>query len=377
MTEENHRIRFMYQNLLQISSAVLNYSSQISPMVFTNCLNGFRSKYWAPSGNFTIDATNNKIYINDGTDKTATLTNGNYATPVLLAAQIQTKLNSVSTNWTVTYEYDVYLAKFNFKIARTTSATLKLSNQTNAIWDTIGFVTTADLVGTSFLANEIRIHTNEFVTVDFGYSAQIGFIALVGLIDERFTLSSDAVFRVRANNLNDFSSAPLDIECEVTKNGVYEFLPDDVSPYRYWRIDIIDRMNTNGPYEFVFSNLFMGDYLTFTNKNIANGLAEKIIDTSKVSQSENGTRFYEKGKKYSEFNSAAFTYIDKEQKEVLKDFFKEVGITDAFYVSFDPLKKISSTIDQYTRLVTWKEEPSFVQVVRDLHNTSLSFVEVV
>ena len=377
MAEENHRIRFMYKNLLELSSTVISRSSEISPTVFTNCLNGFRSKYWSPSGNFTIDSTNNKIYINDGTDKTATLTNGNYATPALLAAQIQSKLNSVSTNWTVTYEMDVYLSKYFFKITRTTSATLKLSNQTNALWDTIGFITSVDLVGTSFSANEIRVHTNEFVEVDFGYNANVGFIALVGLLDKRFSLSTDAIFRVRANNLNDFTSAPLDVECEVTENGVYEFLPDDVSPYRYWRIDIIDRMNTNGPYNFVFSNLFMGDYLTFTNKNIGNGLNEKVIDLSKVSSSENGTRFYNVGMKYSEFSSAAFAYIDKEQKKALLDFFKEVGLTNSFYVSFDPLKKISSTIDEYTRLVTWKDEPTFIQVVRDLHNTSLSFVEVV
>lgn len=377
MVEENHRIRFMYQNLLELSSATISFSSETSPTVFTNCLSGFRSQYWSPSGNFTIDATNNKIYINDGADKTATITSGNYATPALLATQIQTQLNAVSSNWTVTHETDAYLDKFYFKLVRTTPATLILSNQVNSIWDTIGFVGAVDVLGTSFDADETRNHTNEYVTVDFGYNATVGFIALIGLIDEAFTFSSDARIRIRGNNVDDFTAAPLDVDLEVTDRGAFKFLPDATSPYRYWRIDITDRMSTLVRWGFKVSNLFMGDYLTFTNRNIGNGINEKVVDMSKVSNSENGTRFYEEGTKYSEFTSVSFSYIDKAQKKALLDFYREVGLTKAFYISFDPLKKISSSIDEYTRLVTWKDEPSFIQVVRDLHNVGISFVEVV
>lgn len=372
MVDANHRIRFMYQNLLELSSATKSFSSESSPMVFTNALNRFRSKYWTPSGNFTIEASNSKLYINDGADKTVTVPVANYSTPAALALAIETALNAASANWDVSYE-----ATFSFKITHTTGATLRFSQTVDAIWSTIGYVSTVDSSGTIFLADEIRNHTSEFCVVDFGYNATVNFLGLIGLIEDDFTISTDGQVRIRANNLNDFTAAPLDIYATVTRSGVFEFLPDGTSPYRYWRIDFIDKKNTNGPTAFKFSNLFMGDYFTFTNKNIGNGLEESIKDPSKQTTTENGTKYFERKAKFSEFSSTVFTYIDRDQKQSLIDMFKEVGITLPFYVSFDPLKKISSTPDQYTRYVNWKDEPSFKQVVRDLHNVSLSFEEVI
>lgn len=341
-------------------------------MVFANALTRFRSKYWSPSGNFTVDTTNNKLYINDGADKTVTIPSANYTTPVLLAAAIKTALNAASANWDCTYQ-----ASFSFKITHTTNATLRFSQTANSIWETLGYVSIIDSAGTVFLADEIRNHTSEFCIVDFGYGASVNFLGLIGLIDEDFTISTDGQVRVRANNLNDFSAPPLDIFCNVTRSGVYEFMPEGTSPYRYWRVDIIDKKNPSGPSSFKFSNFFMGDYLTFTNKNIGNGFEEVIKDPSKLTTTENGTRYFERKSKYSEFNSTSFTYLDRDQKQVLIDLFKDVGRTLPFYISLDPLKKISSTPDQYTRYVNWKDEPSFKQVVRDLHNVSISFEEVI
>lgn len=371
MVDENHRIRFMYQNLLETSSVTKSFSSELSPMVFENSLNRFRSKYWSPSGNFSINASNCKIYINDGANKTVSIAVQNYSAPEFLATAIQSALNVASSNWTCTHQNT-----YSFLITHIGAATLRLSEATDAIWNDIGFVSNVDITGTSFAAEEIRIHTSEHCNFDFGYNAQVSFIALIGLVDEDFTLSTDATFRVRANNINDFAAAPLDRYCEITRGGVLEFF-EGVSPYRYWQIDIIDKKNPIGPQSFKFSNFFMGDYLTFTDRNISNGLEEAIIDLSKQSTSENGTKYFERKTKYSEFTSVSFNLIANDQKQVLIELFKDVGITLPFYVSFDPLKKISSTPDQYTRFVNWKERPNFKQTIKGFHSVSISFEEVI
>lgn len=372
MTEENHRIRFMYNNLVEHQSTGKLFSSEKSPAVFNNVLNKNRSQLWMPTGNFTITTSNQKIYIHDGANKTATVPAGNYATPQLLATAIKTALNAVSSDWDC-----AYLASFTFRITRINDGTLQFSNQLNSIWRTLGYVSLLNGTGTIFNSDEIRNHTGEYCEFDFGYNAQVRFIALIGLVDEEFTLSTDATVRVRANNLNDFEAPPLDINCEITRSGVLQFLENETAPYRYWRIDIIDPLNTEGPESFKFSNLYMGDYLSFTDKNIANGLVESIKDLSTFTTSETGAKYYNRKLKYSEFSSVAFTLIKKDQKKVLTDLFRRVGKTEAFYISFDPLKKISETTDEFTRLVTWKEDPTFIQVIRGYYNVSISFEEAV
>ena len=74
-TTTNERIRFMDNNLAELTTAGTTFSSALAAFPSTNLTNKFRSKVWKPSGLFEIIAgTNDKLYINDGVDKTITLT---------------------------------------------------------------------------------------------------------------------------------------------------------------------------------------------------------------------------------------------------------------------------------------------------------------
>ena len=66
MTDRTCQIRFCDNNLAELISASIDYSSQLTAFPFSNAINKFRSKTWKPSGNFTIDSTNKYLYINDG-----------------------------------------------------------------------------------------------------------------------------------------------------------------------------------------------------------------------------------------------------------------------------------------------------------------------
>lgn len=108
MITTNPRIRFCENNMITAGS-VMDYSSQLSEFPFSNCYNSERTKVWKPAGFFLITTSNNKLYINDGSDKTATITSGEYISPALLATQIQTQLNAIVIyrRWKIKYHREI------------------------------------------------------------------------------------------------------------------------------------------------------------------------------------------------------------------------------------------------------------------------------
>lgn len=59
-----------------------------------------------PKTIYNVDSSNNVVYFNDGSAKTATLTNGSYSTIDQLATEITSKVTTASGIQTYTYTYD-------------------------------------------------------------------------------------------------------------------------------------------------------------------------------------------------------------------------------------------------------------------------------
>jgi hypothetical protein len=97
------KARFMGNNLIALTTNNVTFSSETTGYEGENALNDFRSNVWKASGHFSITSSNNLLYINDGSNKTITLTAASYTTPSALATHIQTQLNASSSNWTGTY----------------------------------------------------------------------------------------------------------------------------------------------------------------------------------------------------------------------------------------------------------------------------------
>ena len=174
-------------NLLRLTGATVTKSGESVGFEFSSMWDGVRSRYWSPAGAFDIDATNNKLYINDGADKTITLTAGAY-TYATLAAHIQTQLNASSSAWTATYS----TTTLRFTLNRSSGTkTLRLSQTTAAVWDTIGYIGATDrTAGTA--ADEVRIHTSEWVKVDCGAPVAATGLAIFGPAGEPFCLTRSA-----------------------------------------------------------------------------------------------------------------------------------------------------------------------------------------
>ena len=85
---------------------------------------------------YTIDSRNQKLYFNDGSARTATLTKGRYD-GTTLATEVASAMNVVSSGYSCTFS-DTTL---KMTISNASAFTLTLSNTTSAIWNVLGFDT--------------------------------------------------------------------------------------------------------------------------------------------------------------------------------------------------------------------------------------------
>lgn len=375
MTTRNKNIRFMENNFAELISASITKSSELTAFPFSNAINKFRSLVWKPSGLFEITSSNCTLYINDGTNKTVTITTGNYTTPDLLAAEIQTKLNASSANWTV--QYDTLTGDYRFKISNTGSVTLRLSQTSNAIWNTIGYTTSADIVSTSFFATEQRNHTSEYCIFDMGYSAEILFFSVISPLDEVFSISNSATITLEASNLNQWSSPPLSITLTRNDFGIYQFL-DHITDtkYRFWRFKIVDKYNPRGPEGISIGHIYIGDYITLDSRSVKKEFSKKVVDNSEQVQSENGTLYFNRKPKYTSFSSLVIPYIPRSDKDTLEQMFFNLGKTTPFFISLDPTLMISDELSEFTKYVVFTEEPNFQHVFSDKFDMTLQLKEL-
>lgn len=367
-------IRFMDNNLGALTTSAVTFSSELSAFPFTNVLNSMRSKVWKPSGNFTITSSNRVIYFNDGSNQSVNLDLGDYESPAVLATSIAFKLNSVSSGWSCSYSTTTY----KFTISRSSSGTIRLSQTTNAVWNTIGFVTTSDLTGLSFVANEQRNHTSEFVQWDLGYNASITFFALICPAGERLNLSPSSTITLKANNVSDFTSPPLSVTLTPNEAGIYYFFADGLDTgYRYWKFEFIDKFNTEGPEGFTFGHLYLGDYTSLTTRNISTGIGFELADPSETISSENGVLYFDEKTKYSTFENLSFELIQRDDRDTLRNMFDRLGKTTPFYVSLDPALCISNDISEFTKYAVFENAPTFKHVIHDYFNMDFKIREVI
>ena len=363
-------VRFINNNFLE---STFTYSSQQAAFPATNAINKSRSKLWKPAGNFEVTATNNLIYINDGSNKTITLTVGTY-TYATLASHIQTQLNASSSNWTCTYNNTT---TFKFTINRTSgTAVLRLTQTTNASWDMLGYTGVADRSTPPFVADEQRNHTSEWIKCDLGVPQQATFAGLISGIDTIFPLSATATVKAQANNIDYWVSPPVDITIPVGDISAMKFLDDDTdASYRFHRFQIIDRLNYLGPEGLSFAYAYIGDHTTITASNIASGFNKELTDPSNVLQSESGALFFETKPRYLTITNVGIQLLSGTERETIEQLFYDLGIRDPFFISFDPGNEVTLDIEELTRFVVMTRSPTLEHVFRNYYNISFEMRE--
>jgi hypothetical protein len=244
-------MRLITYNFCQLPETNITYSSQDVNFPASNIKHQFRSKQWRSksTGNYVIDATNNKINFSEGSGEiTATITSGTY-TSTTLAAEIKTQLDAGGTGdyivsksettglWTIS-------CNLNFDLLNNTGT----NQSVNTLKLCCGFPNSdmgtgsdADHTGSS-----IALHTEEWVVFDTVTTEEINSVVLLWPKEDGITLSSDAIVTIQANATNTWSSPA--VSQTLTIDNTYEvashYFSTDQS-YRYWRVKIVDKANAN------------------------------------------------------------------------------------------------------------------------------------
>lgn len=379
MTTRNHAARFCQNNQAAASGATISVSSAAAGFPGSNAVDQRRYKRWVTTGAFRVISSNKKIYINDGSDKTVTLTEATYTTGALLASHIQTQLNASSTNWTVTYSSSTY----KFTIGRSSgTAILKLTSTTDAGWDTLGFVGVSDQnVGTGTSGDEQRNHTSERFRVDLGTAKEILAFFVISAADEEFPVSSAGTMTLKgdnvSSNLDPGGSPTVSVTLSRETTGIFKFIDDLASTtLRYWEFEFEDRLNPNGP-AFQIHNIYLGDYVSPVSRTVTNGFVKRLIDPSTSQRSLAGAEFNSLRTRYTVFDSVGFQELDGTDRTEIQRIGLELGTSIPFFFSLDPLGLISSSVGENTKYVKFNSDIEMTHFKYDRFFVSMSLREVV
>lgn len=345
---------FCYNNWLDVGT--FTASSALSDYPASNLSSGIRSLQWKPSGIFEISSTNNKVYINGST---FTLTAGTYTSATLI-----THFNTV-TSQTLSRN-----SLGRFVITLGGAGTLNLATTTNSVWSTLGFLGTTDAAGTAFTADERRYSTGEWLKVDMLIPQRPDFGALVGNANEVFSAPT-ATVKLQGNNLDLWSSPPVEVTLEVSDLGAF-CVPEDLQPCRFWRLFIDDKKNNS----IAISAAYIGTGVKTTNTNISTGFARNRADTSIRLYSEGGQLYVSRRAKVLSLTNTGMLYLAGQDRTDMEQLIYDLGVSKPFFLVLDPGLNVSTALKDMAHYVYQNSDVSLTHVLRDYYNVSFDFREV-
>lgn len=370
--------RFMAENLLKTGTTSMTTSGLNPSFPIGNLTSNFRGRPMKWRGRFLVEASNCKLYFNDGTNKVATVATSNYTTRTAFASAVQTALNAVSSSFFVVWNTGLQ----SFTIARSGGFTLRLSQTTDAIHNTMGFTGSTDIVVASTVAaDQKRFHwPNEWLKIDFGYFPEIGFLGLISDSRYIFSLTEMANVRIQANTIDDFTAPPLDRVLTVTPQGILEFFDDDDYNYRFWKLIIEDNNGTDDP---AIGYMYLGEFHKFGEKqdddrklryNDQGGVYSKE-DTSEKAVSESGQVYALEKQTQRIYDEISFSMLDPDAKDMLDDIWSRFKTVHPFFISIDPKLEITNKLSDSTFFCSFNSKPSFFHRSGNKYNTKIGVSE--
>jgi hypothetical protein len=364
-------MRFMSNNLLETGYNTMTVSSIADGYYQSDLTTHERARVMKFGGRFTIGATNNKIYINGST---YTLTSGEYLSGDLLAAHITTIIAASG----VTCDHLGSTTKF--RLSKASTFTANAATLTNAVWETLGIITGADVVatntsGTYYVHADIpRYHyPNETIHVDFGYQADIGFVGIVGDLARELGIPEGAVVTFQANTVDDFTAPLVDKVLTWSERGLFAFIDDvDDTNFRYCKL-IIE--HPEGPTYPEIGYLYIGDFSYFIDRNISIGVTLGFVDSSIISNSDDGQEFVNEKTTYRTLSGMSVGLARPDNVDFLNRLFALKKRSAPFFVALDPRSQISNAIDDLTLFCKFSNPPTVKHIVNNLYELSFELKE--
>lgn len=370
-------VRIFNNNVLDLN-VVANFSFSSEQVAFP-LVNAFnfnrRSKVWRTNGYHEVTASNNEILFREavGPYLTATVAAGNYTSRTAFFAAVKAALEAEGGN-TYTVEEDAS----TFKTSITTSGGyLDIDWPSSSAAGILGFsAAVIDTGATTYVADLLKIHTGEYLELDFGISTLPTAFALIGRRNDPISITPSATLTLLGNETNTFTSPTASITldyddeviCSVNSAGLW---PEAL---RYARLEITDASNTNGFIEI--GALFLGTFFEGTRGKVQFPMSFTQIDRSTNILSEGGQSFSDIREKTEEFAVEWFG-LTVAEKEQIDDLFLDLGTSQPFFVQFDgnPNLGFSGRKEKYVRYVKFAEAPTFELVSVKNFTCSMRFLE--
>jgi hypothetical protein len=377
MAASTKNIRFMTNNL---NSSTTIANGDCSPLSdWENTYDERLATYDRFGYLFNVESDNKKIYINDGSDKTITLTEGVY-TGLNLATEVQTQLNASSSNWTVSYS----ISTRKFTISNTGSVTLRFTQTTDQAWSMLGFTSgAADDTDTSWTGSVVSFW-NMYITWDLGAATTVDFFALMMPPGVEFFGSANCTIELLANTTDSWVSPAQTFTLTRTNDGLFIFLDAEASTsYRYWQFRFNDPGNaivsTAGVDNWVggmpIAHVYIGQYQELSSAFISQGFSKSFQDRDIIFESHQGARYRVKRDKRRTLSGVSVRGLTDTDRATIEQIYHDQGLYEPFYVCLDPMLEVSTDHSVLTRYVTFANPPLITNVVLDRYDAAMDFIE--
>jgi len=341
------------------------FSSEQSLYPASNLYNKYRrGKVWRSGGYWDLSSGDYKLVFREsvGVDLIATVVNAEYVTTSTFIAAIKTALDAAGAS-----TYTVVQDTTTNKIKITSDGSggggifqLILTDPDSALLAGVtGFDTAANLTGAlTYTADELKIHTSEWLKWDFGIPTNPEAFTILGNRNKPLTLSPSAVIKLQGNETDNWSSPSFEQTLEF--NDYTIALQDSAGlhtgPLRYWRMYVEDRANPLGYIEAGY--VFLGDAFDATRGAPQFPLQDEIIDQSEAVVSESGQVFFNKKQKYTNISVEWFA-LTKQEREDLEDIFETFGNSQPLVFSIDANEAFSTEFQSWVKFCFFEGRPQF------------------
>lgn len=360
------------QNLVDQRNS-FSYSSQQSAYPATNALDiNKRARTWRSNGYWRIQAGSNTLVIRDvngGSDLTATVTAGEYTSDTDFFAALKTALEAVSdSTFTISRDATTNAIKITAVLGgAATHFEIRGDHASSANFAAlIGFALTHLTGALSYTADTVKIHTEEFIILDFGFP--VSPTAILGFSDRNraMRISSNATVKIQGNATNSTSAwdtPQVDVSVTVADQGIGHVNRYGIggtasvagTACRYWKLKIQDASNSYGHIEL--GALVLGTHISLTRGNAVFPLSASIQDFTQRQFSEGGQAIAGRRAQGKLF-SLVWAGLTKSEYNELAAVFETYGLHSVFAILLDEEGAFSTDLMRWAKLVRFEEEPS-------------------
>lgn len=354
------------QNLVD-QRASFSYSSQQTAYPASNALDiNRRARTWRSQGYWKIESGSNTLVIRDaagGSDLTATVAAGTYASDTLFFAALKTALEAVSdSTFTITRDATTNAIKITAALGGAATAFQIRGNAAGsaALAPLLGFAL-SHLTGALFyVADVVRLHTEEHLIIDFGFP--VSPTGVLGFADRNrpLRISSGATVKIQGNATDSWSSPQVEENLVVADYGIGVVnrygLGGSASAAgtacRYWKLLIQDFSNTYGHIEL--GALVIGTHIQLERGNAVYPLDVATEDLTSRAQTEAGQVVAAARNKTKNFR-VRFDGATKEDADELEAVDETYGLHSVFAIVLDEEAAFSTDLMRWAKLVRFAE----------------------